>query len=43
MVKHLSRLLFREHVNVNNEQVNVNKWAQKNVFRIILLTLMEFS
>ncbi len=36
------RMLFREHVIVNNEQVNTSKWTRTNLFWNILLTSTKY-
>jgi hypothetical protein len=35
-------MLSCEHVSMNDEHMNINKWAQANLFKNILLTSMEF-
>jgi hypothetical protein len=35
-------MLFCERVNVNDEHVNVNKWAQWNLFKNILLSSTKY-
>jgi hypothetical protein len=34
-------MLYCEHVSMNDEHMNMNKWAQANLFKNILLTSME--